>query len=328
MPKSYIRGLLVKEAHKGVLMGKFKECKTYKTLLEHLFWPLIKHGVHHNAINALFVDLSMEFVLRFPRSKSGKDSIFVVVDRFSRIAHFIPCHKVDDACLVANLFFGKVIRLHDLPRTIVSDKDYNKLGIKLLFSTTCHPQIDNQTKVTNKTLSQLLRCFVVKNTTSHTSFGMVYVFNPLTPPLPNVNAMLNYDELNAKVCSHIERKVKKYVERANKGKIYKVFEVGDLVWVHLRKERFPNLRKYKLLLRGDGHFKIIKKINNNAYILDMPQTNERSYTFHVFDLSSFSSTLDFNLRSNSFNKGELDKDLVSTHEDIEEEQEEKDSQAL
>ncbi|CAI7889354.1 unnamed protein product [Closterium sp. NIES-54] len=115
--------------------------------------------------------VSLDFITDIPRTPTGFDSILVVIDKLSKMAHFIPTTGTVTAAETAKLFFTQVVRLHGLPSAIISDRDtqflsnfwtalFQLLGTQIRLSTAYHPETDGQTECMNRTLEDALRSCV------------------------------------------------------------------------------------------------------------------------------------------------------------------------
>ena len=115
----------------------------------------------------------MDFVLRLPRTQSEKDTIWVIVDRLTKSAHFLPTQSVYSVDRLAKLYVDEIVRLHGVPVSIVSDRDprftsrfwprfQEAMGTKLKFSIAFHPQTDGQSERTIQTLEDMLRACVIE----------------------------------------------------------------------------------------------------------------------------------------------------------------------
>ena len=238
IPKCSLREAIIHEAHGGGLARHFGRDKTLILLQENFYWPKLVQDVEntvkgcvachkakmHGSNAGLYTplpiqttpweDVSMDFIVGLPRTQRGKDSIMVVVDRFSKMAHFVPCNKILDATHVADVYLKDIFRLHGIPKTITFDRDskclshfwrilWKKLGTKLQFRSSHHPQTDGQIEVVNRSLGAMLRRSLVKNnarewecllphaefsynrstsqTTGCSPFEVVYGLNPNDP---------------------------------------------------------------------------------------------------------------------------------------------------
>lgn len=190
-----LRPQVLKEAHEPPLAAHPGYHKMFASLKQNFFWPKMKKDtleyvkkclvcqkvkaervklpgkLHPLAIPEMKWEcISMDFVTGLPKVSGGFDSIFVVVDKLTRVAHLIPIRTTATAADIAQIFIKEIVRLHGIPARIISDRDakftskfwvamFQSLGTLLNLSSAYHPETDGQTERVNQVIEDMLRSY-------------------------------------------------------------------------------------------------------------------------------------------------------------------------
>ncbi|KAJ9544268.1 hypothetical protein OSB04_023975 [Centaurea solstitialis] len=193
-----LRKMIMDEAHQSRYSIHPGADKMYKGLKEHYWWPGMKKDVaiyvskcltcarikaEHQKPSGLLQQpeipewkwekISMDFVTKLPKTKKGHDSIWVIVDRLTKSAHFLPIKESFSVDRLAQLYVDEIVMRHGVPISIISDRDSRftsrfwqslqaALGTSVDLSTAYHPQTDGQTERTIQTLEDMLRACVLE----------------------------------------------------------------------------------------------------------------------------------------------------------------------
>ncbi|GKB02840.1 putative reverse transcriptase domain-containing protein [Tanacetum coccineum] len=192
-----LRDLIMHESHKSKYSIHPGSDKMYQDLKKLYWWPNMKADiatyvskcltcakvkVEHQRPSGLLQQpeipewkwerITMDFVTGLPRTSSGYDSIWVIVDRLTKSAHFLPMKKTDSMEKLTRQYLKEVVCRHGVPLSIISDRDsrfasgfwrslQNALGTNLNMSTAYHPETDGQSERTIQTLEDMLRACVI-----------------------------------------------------------------------------------------------------------------------------------------------------------------------
>ncbi|KAI3753681.1 hypothetical protein L2E82_25742 [Cichorium intybus] len=191
------RQLLLEDAHCTRYSVHPGSTRMYYTLKPYYWWPGMKrdvgrfvencltclqvkanHQKPYGAVQPLPVpkkkwdEITMDFITKLPRTPRGYDSIWVIVDRLTKSAHFIPIREDFQVSKLAEIYTREVVKRHGVPTSIISDRDsrFNShfwqsfqkhFGTKALLSTAYHPQTDGQSERTIQTLEDMLRACII-----------------------------------------------------------------------------------------------------------------------------------------------------------------------
>ncbi|KAL2226751.1 UNVERIFIED_CONTAM: Transposon Ty3-G Gag-Pol polyprotein [Sesamum indicum] len=179
-----LRKAILREAHNAPYAIHPGTTKMYRNLRPYYWWQTMKKDVaefvakcmtcqqvkaeHQAPAEWKWEKIIMDFVVGLPRTFRKHDAIWVIVDRLTKSAHFLPVRITDSLDKLAGLYISEIVRLHGVPVSIVSDRDPQftsrlweslqmALGTKLYFSTAFHPQTDGQSERMIQTLEDMMR---------------------------------------------------------------------------------------------------------------------------------------------------------------------------
>ncbi|GJW75440.1 putative reverse transcriptase domain-containing protein, partial [Tanacetum coccineum] len=163
-----VRKLIMDEAHTSRYSVHPGADKMYYDLRDLYWWPGMKRDIPEYK----WEKITMDFVTKLPKSSSGHDMIWVVVDRLTKSAHFLPIHEDYKTEKLAKIYTNEIVARHGVPVSIISDRDgrftshlwqafQEALGTKLHMSTAYHLETDGQSERTIQTLEDMLRACVM-----------------------------------------------------------------------------------------------------------------------------------------------------------------------
>ncbi|MBW0579860.1 hypothetical protein O181_119575 [Austropuccinia psidii MF-1] len=263
-----------------------QQCSRNKNI-HHKNFGLLKPPI----LNGPWICLSMYFMTQLPLSNSF-DSILVIVDRFSKMAVFIPIMSSITSLDLAHLFIKNIFSKHRLPLCIVSDRGsllvssfWNNLfqQLKTLrdLSTAYHPETDGQTERVNQLLEQYLQMY-------GSPFFTVYGRDPqfdsvhITQDTPAGNISTKIQSVQQDFKRELEVAINQFKRYEDKSRASPpVFNPGDMVWLSSKNIK-SSRRTKKLSERWLGPFPILKKVSTHSYHLKLPsQWKSIHPVFHI-----------------------------------------------
>ncbi|GKD76094.1 putative reverse transcriptase domain-containing protein, partial [Tanacetum coccineum] len=282
-----LRSVIMHESHKSKYSIHSGSEKMYQYMKKLYWWPNMKADIatyvskcltcarvkaEHQRLSGLLVqpaipewkwdNIIMDFVTKLPRSSQGFDTIWVIVDRLTKSAHFLPIRENDPLDKLARLYLNRIVARHGIPVSIICDRDgrftsnfwrsFRKaLGTDISMSTMYHPETDDQSKRTIQTLEDML-------------LGEAQLTGPELIQETTEKIALIKQRMQA---AHDRQK--SYADRKRKPI---EFEVGDMVMLNVSpwKGVVQFGKRGKLNLRYVEPFKVLAKVRKVAYRLELP----------------------------------------------------------